>query len=186
MSILKNLLSSPRTITARLSGGFTLIELLVVVLIIGILAAAALPQYYAAVDKARISTYLPVLKSIKDAQEAYYFANGEYALNFRDLDIDVSKACAYNDLGNMLFVCKDKLYINNQRLTKVTGLFELVYCPDMPETVTLSNYTTCAHEKHTASVTFYGDYHETAPGKVGCRSSNKRGKKICQFINSNK
>jgi prepilin-type N-terminal cleavage/methylation domain-containing protein len=72
--------------------GFTLIELLVVVLIIGILAAVALPQYEKAVLKSRASKAQTYVRQLANAMEMYYLSNGSYPKYFSDLDIDFSSA----------------------------------------------------------------------------------------------
>ena len=58
--------------------GFTLLELLVVVLIIGILASIALPQYQMAVTKAKVASILPLMRRWKDALMEYKLQHGNY------------------------------------------------------------------------------------------------------------
>jgi prepilin-type N-terminal cleavage/methylation domain-containing protein len=57
---------------------FTLIELLVVVLIIGILAAIAIPKYQFAVEKTKAAQAFSILKILNNATETYHLTHGKY------------------------------------------------------------------------------------------------------------
>lgn len=72
------------------SKGFTLIELLVVVLIIGILASVALPQYEKAVEKSRAAGAYQLIKSINDAQKIANLEKGTTGIGYPFDELSVS------------------------------------------------------------------------------------------------
>lgn len=70
--------------------GFTLIELLIVVVIIGILASFAIPNFRNTKGKARAAGLKSDLRNLTTAQEAYFYDNSSYTTNLTNLKVSLS------------------------------------------------------------------------------------------------
>ena len=73
----------------RKFSGFTLVELAVVVVIIGILAAFAVPKFLASVERSKAAEAFNYLSTIQAAQERYHARQGTYAAAITDLDVSI-------------------------------------------------------------------------------------------------
>ncbi|MBI1953792.1 MAG: type II secretion system protein [Candidatus Omnitrophica bacterium] len=69
--------------------GFTLLELLVVVIIIGVLAAVALPQFGKATERAKQSEALSILGAMRTAEFLYYQEHDSFTTDSAKLSVDV-------------------------------------------------------------------------------------------------
>ena len=70
--------------------GFTLIELLIVVVIIGVLAAIAVPKFQNTKGKANAASLRADLRNLITAQEAYFYDNSAYTATLSDLNLRVT------------------------------------------------------------------------------------------------
>lgn len=91
--------------------GFTLIEMLVVVLIIGILAAIALPKYQYAVFKTKMKEAETLMTTMHRARQMYQLSTGQQATRFDQLDVDFPEYCTR--LGSNSGGCIDVVECRN-------------------------------------------------------------------------
>ena len=159
-----------KSFTGGKNAGFTLIELLVVVLIIGILAAVAVPQYEKAVLKSRFMSFMPTMRAIKEAQERYYMANGSYTLDVTALDISIPSGCKIfegSSIPNQILCGKDWLLDNLGYGLESAGVLVATYCPGDNQTGSAS----CANSTNRKGcISMYYDKHTTNGGKITCTS----------------
>ena len=159
--------------------GFTLIELLVVVLIIGILAAIAVPQYKLAVDKTRLKTYMPIVRSLADAQELFYVANGRYAS--RDereaLELSFPSDCTADSSYNNLLNCG-----NHVSFGIYSDSLAIFYCMNDSSPCRHNNYDVALLKRY-ENQPAGGQFEDTA-GKWGCsyQNYNTYEEKLCKAL----
>ena len=126
-------------------GGFTLIELLVVVLIIGILASIALPQYRVSVARTRYQQLVVAGTALNNAQKLFFMTNGEYPQSFAEMDISMGaplseRLVSVEGYGNAL-VFQWKWGECNLAQYSIGGRTQCKssYYPDVPEFTVYAN-----------------------------------------------
>ena len=163
----------------KASAGFTLMELLVVVLIIGILAGVALPQYETAVLKSKMNSIVPLVRAIKNANEVYYMANGKYTDNLNDLDISIPAGNANSKPWAGLVVYDNGTWIDQYVEGDCGGNMD---CPRVWGGFGRLNEAGNKWEQPNCVVAFYYD-NTTTPGKIQCSGSHSKCAKICKGMN---
>ena len=159
--------------------GFTLIELLVVVLIIGILAAVALPKYQNAVNKSRMVEGMSVLRKIIQAQQIHQAANStdEWTNDIDALGLGLPSESVLSTGQDMLNRSKTdgkwRYYCYSQ-----TGCVAFLGNPDLPD------FEMQRHQNYKISCRFYGKTdkaREFCKKQLNCVDENYMEAMYCQL-----
>ena len=150
-------------------GGFTLIELLVVVLIIGILAAMAMPQYFKAVERSRMAEAVTLMDSVAKAQRRKFMQKNRYASRFEGLDVSPKGAT-----GRSYFTKGDP----------VTGAggngFEIYLAmSDFTAGGVLASRMVDGNDRHPSLQYQYALLRDYQGDNVSCWGFNQAGRELC-------
>ena len=98
--------------------GFTLVELAVVVIIIGVLAAFAVPKFRDAVERSKASEAFNYLSTVRASQERYHARNATYAEDLTKLDVHLSNP-KYFTVGTPTGGGQDNTFEEGWKLTLI-------------------------------------------------------------------
>ena len=151
---------------------FTLIELLVVILIIGILAAVALPQYTQAVEKSRFATYRALANSMAQSAEAYYLANGIWPTSLDELTTELpADMSTQNEITDGVCRSNTKIFC----------------CMMFPNGSSTAGTVRCGdNDYHLIYTHGYANVYGTPLKGITCQAKDEKYKAICKAISGGK
>ena len=147
------------------NAGFTLIELLVVVLIIGILAAVALPKYQWAVWKSHFSGSLQKITALAKAEEVFFMANGEYT-SCENLDIEYDCDFLQGEKGDKFITAIETKSIVSVGPSPYIGA-SIFWCKDLDLTV-MGNRMMCMIRPDFKYTVYFDNADSPNKGKTVC------------------
>ncbi len=162
--------------------GFTLIELLVVVLIIGILTAAALPQYALAVEKARASEGAVLMRAIAQSAQRYYMENKRFPAS-NDFDsLDITLPTSTDSDGNTYTGTKNYKISTTNNSTNCGSDYSI----NLSEANKDFGYVLAALVRQDGSIIRYctkaGVWVNAGCSPVKVEPNSSRGRKLCHAI----